>query len=123
VRFWANEITRLPGNFRTRDKILILPSDATGRFRDLLAQKSRGVPQTHSPPSLRTLCDLCAMLSPFTFFLHGSRDVAQSHYPPNLRTLCGLRAMLSPLTFFLHGSRDVAQSHFPPQPPNPLWPP
>jgi hypothetical protein len=33
VKFWANEITRLPGNFRTRDKILILPSDSTGPFR------------------------------------------------------------------------------------------
>jgi hypothetical protein len=36
----ANEITRLPGNFRTRDKILILSSDSTGRPRDLLAQKT-----------------------------------------------------------------------------------
>jgi hypothetical protein len=33
VKFWDNEITRLPGNFRTRDKILILPSDSTGPFR------------------------------------------------------------------------------------------
>ncbi len=33
MKFWANEITRLPGNFRTRDKILILPSDSTGPFR------------------------------------------------------------------------------------------
>jgi len=40
VKFWANEITRLPGNFRTRDKILILSSDSTGRPRDLLAQKT-----------------------------------------------------------------------------------
>jgi hypothetical protein len=55
VKFWANEITRLPGNFRTGDKILILPSDSTGPLRDLLAQKTVVSPQpiplpTSEPP-------------------------------------------------------------------------